>query len=97
MTESFGIDAWPSDDRRSRFVFHSGLSPLLNVGLLTPQQVLDRALRFGASHNVPLNSLEGLVRQILGRSVPRNQPLERWEALAKECLISIKRDGVPQE
>ncbi len=52
--------------RRSRFVFHSGLSPLLNVGLLTPQQVLDRALRFGAAQNVPLNSLEGLVRQILG-------------------------------
>lgn len=52
--------------RRSSFVFHSGLSPLLNVGLLTPDQVLDRALAYGAEHAVPINSVEGFVRQILG-------------------------------
>jgi len=56
-------DALP---RRSSFVFHSGLSPLLNVGLLTPDQVLDRALAYGAEHTVPINSVEGFVRQILG-------------------------------
>ena len=52
--------------RRSSFVYHSGLAPLLNVGLLTPGQVLDRALEHAARHDVPLNSLEGFVRQILG-------------------------------
>jgi deoxyribodipyrimidine photolyase-related protein len=52
--------------RRSAFVFHSGLSPLLNVGLLTPEQVLDRALSHAAHHAVALNSVEGFVRQILG-------------------------------
>ncbi len=47
-------------------LFHSALSPLLNVGLLTPAEVLDAALEYGAKHKVALNSLEGFVRQILG-------------------------------
>jgi len=52
--------------QRSPFVYHSALAPLLNIGLLTPQQVLDRALEYAGSHNVPLNSVEGFVRQIVG-------------------------------
>ncbi len=48
------------------YLFHSLLSPLLNIGLLTPKQVLDAALAFAGEHPVPLNSLEGFVRQILG-------------------------------
>ncbi len=51
---------------RSEFVYHSGLAPLLNVGLLTPAQVLDRTLDYAGEHNVPLNSIEGFVRQIIG-------------------------------
>ncbi len=48
------------------FLFHSVLSPLLNIGLLTPQEVLDKALKYGEKNKVPLNSLEGFVRQIIG-------------------------------
>lgn len=48
---------------RSATVFHGVLAPLLNCGLLTPHQVLNRAL---AQPDVPLNSLEGFVRQIVG-------------------------------
>lgn len=47
-------------------LWHSALSPLLNIGLLTPQQVLSAALEYGAYNETPLNSLEGFVRQILG-------------------------------
>ncbi len=47
-------------------LFHSGLSALMNVGLLTPVQVLDAALDFADAHDVPLNSLEGFVRQVVG-------------------------------
>ncbi len=47
-------------------LWHGALSPLLNVGLLTAQQVLDEALAYAAVHAVPINSLEGFVRQILG-------------------------------
>lgn len=47
-------------------LFHSMLSPLLNTGLLTPQQVLERTLAHAAEHAVPLNALEGFLRQIVG-------------------------------
>jgi deoxyribodipyrimidine photolyase-related protein len=48
------------------YIFHSLLSPLLNIGLLTPKQVLETTLAFAQEHPVPLNSLEGFVRQVLG-------------------------------
>ena len=49
-----------------RHLFHSVLTPALNIGLLTPQQVVDAALAFAQDHEVPLNSLEGFIRQIIG-------------------------------
>jgi deoxyribodipyrimidine photolyase-related protein len=48
------------------FVFHSVLSPLLNVGLLTPKEVLDEVMGAADRMQIPLNSLEGFVRQIIG-------------------------------
>ncbi len=48
------------------FVYHSVLTPMLNIGLLTPQQVIDKTVEFAAAHGTPINSLEGFVRQIIG-------------------------------
>ena len=45
---------------------HSVLSPMLNIGLISPQQIIDQAITFSNKNNVPLNSLEGFVRQIIG-------------------------------
>ena len=45
-------------------LFHSVLTPMLNVGLLSPRQVVDAAL--AQAGRVPLNSLEGFVRQVIG-------------------------------
>jgi deoxyribodipyrimidine photolyase-related protein len=45
---------------------HSVLSPKLNVGLISPQQIIDQAITFSNKNNLPLNSLEGFVRQIIG-------------------------------
>lgn len=45
---------------------HSILSPLLNVGLLTPEYVIRQAENYGLTHPIPLNSLEGFIRQVLG-------------------------------
>ena len=45
---------------------HSVLSPMLNNGLLTPQQVLDAVLRHADAAAIPINSVEGFVRQLLG-------------------------------
>lgn len=49
-----------------QFLHHSVLTPALNTGLITPQQVLDRTLAFAAAKNIPLNSTEGFIRQITG-------------------------------
>ena len=45
---------------------HSVLTPMLNVGLLTPNQVLETSINYGLNNNIPINSLEGFVRQIMG-------------------------------
>ena len=52
--------------REHHVLWHSVLTPMLNIGLLTPQQVLDRTLTRAEAGDVPLNSLEGFVRQIIG-------------------------------
>lgn len=49
-----------------RTLFHSVLSPAINAGLLTPREVIDAAIEFASTHEIPMNSLEGFVRQIIG-------------------------------
>lgn len=51
---------------RESILFHSVLTPVLNIGLLTPGEVVEAALDFSADRRVPLNSLEGFVRQVIG-------------------------------
>ena len=48
------------------FLFHSCISAFLNIGLLTPKQVIDKAMTYAEKNSVPINSLEGFVRQIIG-------------------------------
>ena len=48
------------------FLFHSLISPYLNIGLLRPREVLDRVLDAYDSGTAPINAVEGFVRQILG-------------------------------
>ena len=50
----------------SNLVFHSLLSPLLNIGLLVPSEVIQEALRYHKKNKIPLNSFEGFIRQIIG-------------------------------
>jgi deoxyribodipyrimidine photolyase-related protein len=45
---------------------HSVLSPMLNVGLITPKEVIVNCLIYAKDNNVPINSTEGFVRQIIG-------------------------------
>jgi len=51
---------------RSDVVFHSLLSPLINIGLLTPKAVVERVMAFHEKTPVPMNSLEGFIRQVIG-------------------------------
>ena len=45
---------------------HSVLTPMLNTGLISPKEVIDVSLAYAKEHGVPINSLEGFVRQIIG-------------------------------
>lgn len=48
------------------WLWHAVLTPAMNVGLLTPSQVVTAALDYAETAKVPLNSLEGFIRQIIG-------------------------------
>ncbi len=61
----FGAYEDAMSEREGR-VFHSVLTPALNIGLLTPAQVVQETLLFVGKIPVPLNSLEGFLRQIIG-------------------------------
>ena len=45
---------------------HAVLTPMLNIGLLQPQQIMDEALAAAKKYNTPLNSVEGFIRQVMG-------------------------------
>ena len=45
---------------------HSVLTPMLNIGLITPKEVINSCLSYTKKHNIPINSTEGFVRQIIG-------------------------------
>ena len=49
---------------KSNTVFHSALSPLINLGLITPEEIISKLKKI--ENKVPLNSLEGYIRQIIG-------------------------------
>ncbi|TVR77982.1 MAG: cryptochrome/photolyase family protein [Chitinophagaceae bacterium] len=51
---------------KENILHHSLLTPMLNTGLLTPGFVVEEALEFAEKNNIPINSLEGFIRQILG-------------------------------
>jgi deoxyribodipyrimidine photolyase-related protein len=47
-------------------LFHSALSPLLNNGLLTPEEVVGSVLKAYEGGRAPIESVEGFIRQIIG-------------------------------
>lgn len=51
-------------DRKEKVLFHSFLSAPLNAGLVSPKFVLDSVMEYKGK--VPINSLEGFVRQLIG-------------------------------
>ena len=48
------------------FQLHSALSSSMNLGIITPQQIITKAKDYAEANDIPLNSLEGFVRQIIG-------------------------------
>ena len=48
------------------WLYHSVLTPMLNTGLLTPLQVVNQALEYATEFDIPLASVEGFIRQMIG-------------------------------
>ena len=53
-------------DKNEHFINHSVLSSSLNLGLITPKEVVDKSIDYAKKNDIPLNSLEGFIRQIIG-------------------------------
>jgi deoxyribodipyrimidine photolyase-related protein len=53
-------------DGEAMMLYHSGISAPLNNGLLTPAQVIEATLAHHEKTPIPLPSLEGFIRQIIG-------------------------------
>jgi deoxyribodipyrimidine photolyase-related protein len=53
-------------DQKNNILFHSALSPYLNLGLITPKYVIQKILDLNKKNKVKLNSLEGYIRQVIG-------------------------------
>ncbi len=52
--------------KSDNFLFHSGISPSLNMGLIAPKDIIDRTLSVIKTISIPLNSVEGFLRQVIG-------------------------------
>lgn len=75
---------------REPLLFHSLLSPLLNIGLLEPLELIRRAEDAYHDGHAPLNSVEGFIRQILGwreyvywryhQMMPGLHEMNHWQA-----------------
>lgn len=50
------------------FVFHSIISPMMNIGLITDMDVIDISNKYYNKNkkNIPINSYEGFIRQVIG-------------------------------
>ena len=71
----------------SAFLFHSILSPALNLGLITPHEVIEATLKGFRHSKKPtlISSVEGFIRQIIGwrefiRGIDRNYGHQQEEA-----------------
>lgn len=45
-------------------LYHSAITPALNIGLVDPRDVIDRVM--AKCNDIPINSLEGFIRQVIG-------------------------------
>ncbi len=82
---SFG-DYQDAITQNSDFNFHSLISPALNMGLLTPQEIVTTTENYYLKNKklIPLNSVEGFIRQILGwrefvRGIYQNFSDQQWQ------------------
>ena len=52
--------------KNENVLHHSVLTPILNVGLINVKEVVEKTIHFARKNDIPINSLEGFIRQIIG-------------------------------
>ena len=86
-------DAMLRDDAT---VNHSLLSSSINIGLLCPAEVVERALEKYHKDDVPLSSVEGFVRQVVGwREYMRHVYRRRGDGMHEANALDATRDLPP--
>jgi deoxyribodipyrimidine photolyase-related protein len=57
-----------AESMKDPFLFHSVLTPMMNIGLLTDKEVIDTTLHYYETHkkDISIESFEGFIRQIIG-------------------------------
>lgn len=53
-------------DTSDHFLFHAVLTPSLNIGLITPAEIIENTINYAQKRKIPLNNLEGFIRQVIG-------------------------------
>ena len=53
-------------NQSDNILFHSALSPYINLGLITPDFIVSKTLELHKKNKIRLNSLEGYLRQVIG-------------------------------
>lgn len=69
----------PDAKYKNAFLFHSGISSSLNIGLLDPKYVVQRILE--KSKGVAINNIEGFIRQVIG-----------WREFSRYTYIHIYKE-----
>ena len=66
--DNFGKYEDSIDSVPRNFLFHSTISPMLNIGLLTPKQVVEIVSDYYHKHktSISIASYEGFIRQVIG-------------------------------
>ena len=54
-------------DKNNRHLCHSLMSALINIGLLNPRDIIDILEKERKTHDIPMNSYEGFIRQLFWR------------------------------
>ena len=74
------------------FLYHSVISPYLNVGLLDPLEICRKAEFAYHAGNAPLNAVEGFIRQIIGwREYVRGIYWLKMPGYVEENFLEAKR------
>ena len=79
-------------DQSNNILFHSSLSPYINLGLITPELLIKKVLEFHKKEKIRLNSLEGYIRQVIGwREFMRGIYQNFSEVMEKKNFFNHKR------